>query len=137
MARTERYTAQEVIDALERGYTCVGAGQLLGCSAETVRNYANKYPTVKTALRAKRSELVDLAEMSLRRAIMAGEAWAVALTLKTLGKDDGYVERTQQEVTGPDGGAVRLRVEYVNDWRVASNPSSFPDANPDRDKPQG
>lgn len=108
MARTERYTAQEVIDALERGYTCVGAGQLLGCSAETVRNYANKYPTVKTALRAKRSELVDLAEMSLRRAIMAGEAWAVALTLKTLGKDDGYVERVQQEVSGQDGGPVKF-----------------------------
>ena len=112
MARTERYTAQEVIDALERGYTCVGAGQLLGCSAETVRNYANKYPTVKTALRAKRSELVDLAEMSLRRAIMAGEAWAVALTLKTLGKDDGYVERVQQEVSGQDGGPVVIRLTW-------------------------
>ncbi len=95
MARTERYTAQEVIDALERGYTCVGAGQLLGCSAETVRNYANKYPTVKQALQGKRRELVDLAEMSLRRAIVNGEGWAVALTLKTLGKEDGYVERAE------------------------------------------
>ena len=110
MARTERYTAQEVIDALEKGYTCVGAGQLLGCSAETVRNYANKYPTVKAALKAKRTELVDLAEMSLRRAIVGGEAWAVALTLKTLGRDDGYVER--QELTGEGGGAVTFRVVY-------------------------
>ena len=110
MARTERYTAQEVIDALERGYTCVGAGQLLGCSAETVRNYANKYPTVKTALRAKRSELVDMAEMSLRRAIMAGEAWAVALTLKTLGKDDGYGESV--DVRGDGGGPVVIRLTW-------------------------
>ena len=112
MARTERYTAQEVIDALEKGYTCVGAGQLLGCSAETVRNYANKYPTVKAALKAKRTELVDLAEMSLRRAIVAGEGWAVALTLKTLGKDEGYVECVQNEVSGPDGGPVTFRVIY-------------------------
>ena len=119
MARTERYTAQEVIDALEKGYTCVGAGQLLGCSAETIRNYANKYPTVKVALKAKRRELVDLAEMSLRRAIVGGEGWAVALTLKTLGRDEGYVER--QELTGANGGP--LRIEYVNDWRSATSDS--------------
>ena len=112
MARTERYTAQEVIDALEKGYTCVGAGQLLGCSAETVRNYANKYPTAKAALKAKRTELVDFAEMSLRRAIVGGEAWAVALTLKTLGKDEGYVDRTQNELRGEGGGPVVVNVTY-------------------------
>ena len=112
MARPERYTAQDIIDAIEKGYTCVGAGQLLGCSAETVRNYARKYPTVDAALRAKRRELVDLAEMSLRRAIVNGEGWAVAMTLKTLGKDDGYVERTQQEVSGPDGGPVTIRLTW-------------------------
>ena len=112
MARTERYTVQDIIDALEKGYTCVGAGQLLGCSAETVRNYAKKYPTVDAALRAKRRELVDLAEMSLRRAIVNGEGWAVAMTLKTLGKDDGYVERTQTEINGPDGGPVTIRLTW-------------------------
>lgn len=110
MARPERYTVQDIIDALEKGYTCVGAGQLLGCSAETVRNYARKYPTVDAALRAKRRELVDLAEMSLRRAIVNGEGWAVAMTLKTLGRNDGYVER--QEVSGPDGGPVTIRLTW-------------------------
>lgn len=112
MARTERYTAQEVIDAIEKGYTCLGAAQLLQCNAETVRNYAKRYPSVHTALHAKRRELVDLAEMSLRRAIVNGEGWAVAMTLKTLGKDDGYVERTQNEVSGPGGDAVTIRVVY-------------------------
>ena len=110
MAKPERYTTQQVIDAIEKGYTCVGAGQLLGCSAVTVRNYANKYPTVKQALQGKRRELVDLAEMSLRRAIVNGEGWAVALTLKTLGKDDGYVERA--EVSGAGGGPVVIKVVY-------------------------
>lgn len=110
MAKPERYTTQQVIDAIEKGYTCVGAGQLLGCSAVTVRNYANKYPTVKQALQGKRRELVDLAEMSLRRAIVNGEGWAVALTLKTLGKEDGYVERA--ELTGPDSGPITIKVVY-------------------------
>ena len=63
-------------------------------------------PDRQDGVRAKRSELVDLAEMSLRRGIMAGEAWAVALTLKTLGKDDGYTERT--EITGADGEPLHI-----------------------------
>lgn len=99
MARTERYTTQEVIEAIEKGYTCVGAGQLLQCSAETIRNYAKKYPTVQTALKAKRRELVDLAEMGLRRAIVNGEGWAIMGTLKTLGKDEGYTERNELNAT--------------------------------------
>ena len=54
--------------------------------------------------------------MSLRRAIVGGEGWAVALTLKTLGKDDGYVERVQNEVTGADGGPVQTEIviRYAN-----------------------
>jgi hypothetical protein len=43
---------------------------------------------------------------------LAGEPWAVALTLKTLGKQRGYVER--QEVTGADAGPVDVRVVKIN-----------------------
>ncbi len=110
MARTERYTTQEVIEAIEKGYTCVGAGTLLQCSAETIRNYAKKYPTVQTALKAKRRELVDLAEMGLRRAIVNGEGWAIMSTLKTLGKDEGYGDNLQ--LTGPDNGPITIHVTY-------------------------
>ena len=108
MAKTERYTADEVIEALKKGHTCVGAASLLQCDPETIRNYAKRYPTVMAALKGKRRELVDLAEMSLRRAIVAGEGWAVALTLKTLGKDEGYTERS--EITGKDGGDITVTV---------------------------
>ena len=126
MARTERYTAQEVIDALEKGYTCVGAGQLLGCSAETIRNYANKYPTVMAALKAKRRELVDLAELGLRRAIVNGESWAIALTLKTLGRDDGYGDSLQ--LTGKDGGDIAINVVDYRRGLAAIAPDLATDA---------
>ena len=115
MARTEQYAPETVIDAIQRGHTAVGAARLLGCSTTTVRNYAAKYKTVANALKAQRRDLVDLAEMSLRAAIIRGEGWAVSLALKTLGKDDGYTERN--EVTGADGNPFRVTVEYVNDWR--------------------
>ena len=105
MARTEQYTAEEVIAPIERGYTALGAGRILGCSATTIRNYAAKYKTVERALKMQRRDMVDLAEMSLRHAILRGEGWAVMGTLKTLGKEDGYTERS--EVTGKDGGAIQ------------------------------
>lgn len=121
MARTERYTVDQVITAIEKGYTALGAGQLLGCSAVTIRNYAAKYPTVDKALRAKRREMVDLAEMGLRGAILRGEGWAIMGVLKTLGKNEGYSER--HEVTGKDGGPIAVK-GYVkvspDDWDEAS-----------------
>lgn len=112
MARTERYTADQVIEALNRGYTALGAAQLLGCDAQTIRNYAAKYPTVDKALRAKRREMVDLAEMGLRGAILRGEGWAIMGVLKTLGREDGYGDALEVKHSGQvethifDHGAV-------------------------------
>lgn len=100
MARTERYTADEIISAINRGYTALGAAQILCCDAQTIRNYAAKYPTVDKALRAKRREMVDLAEMGLRGAILRGEGWAIMSVLKTLGRDLGYGEAVEVKHSG-------------------------------------
>lgn len=124
MARTERYTADQIIEALNRGYTALGAAQLLGCDAQTIRNYAAKYPTVDRALRAKRREMVDLAEMGLRAAILRGEGWAIMGVLKTLGKNEGYSER--HEVTGKDGNSLRIAIEYVDAEIDAATPARGP-----------
>lgn len=110
-----KYTADEVIDAIRRGHTASGASRLLGCVPQTVNNYAARMPTVAAELKEQRRQLIDLAELSLRKAVLEGQPWAVALVLKTIGKGEGYTERV--ELTGADGGT--LQVEYVNDWRTA------------------
>ena len=56
-----------------------------------------------------RQSMCDNAESALNRAVINGEAWAVCFTLKTQAKDRGYVERTQQEITGRDGGPIEQR----------------------------
>ena len=109
---TEKFTAEQVIAAIEKGITPFGAAQELKCHPDTVRNYGDRYPTVKRALLSKRKELVDLAEMGLRRAILNGEAWAIPFCLRTLARDI-YAER--HEITGADGGAVDLNVIRVID----------------------
>ena len=84
------------------------AARRLGCSKVTIYNRAKKVKAVSDAIEEAREDMVDLAELALRKSVMNGEPWSVAMVLKTLGKSRGYVER--QEVTGADGGAI------VVDW---------------------
>jgi hypothetical protein len=108
MAGKQRYKVEQVIDAIERGMTPYGAARMLGCHPDTVRNYTDRYPTVKRALLSKRKELVDLAELGLRGALLDNAPWAIAFTLRTLGRDYGYVERTEQRISGEDGGPIKV-----------------------------
>jgi hypothetical protein len=56
-----------------------------------------------------RQSMCDNAESALNRAVINGEAWAVCFTLKTQAKDRGYIERTQTEISGRDGGPIEQR----------------------------
>lgn len=114
----EKYTKKEMIEALTacKGMVYVAARRL-GCAANTVYNFIEKYPEVKAAMQQERGVLIDIAEIALAKAVQNGEPWAVSLTLKTIGKDRGYTER--QEITGADGNAIEIK-GYVgispDDW---------------------
>ena len=75
------------------------AAQILGCSHVTVYNYAKRYPSVQKAIDANRGEVIDAAELALYDAVLAKEHWAVAFTLRTIGRDRGYVEKQALDVT--------------------------------------
>ncbi len=105
--RRERFTAQQVVDALTQAKGMVTvAARLLGCKADTIHAYVLRYPQVAEAKHQQREAMLDVAELALLKAIQAGEGWAVCFTLKTIGKARGYVER--QEITGADGGAIAV-----------------------------
>lgn len=103
MGSQQHYTVEEVIAAIREAQTPTGAGKVLGCHAETIRNYARRYATVKAALLSERKGIVDHAERGLFNAVKAAEPWAVTFALKTLAKDV-YSERTEH--TGADGGPI-------------------------------
>lgn len=107
-----RYTAAEVIAALKetKGMMFLAAKRL-GCDHDTVLNYCKRHPSVQAAKDAERGEMVDAAELKLWQSIQNGEAWGITLTLKTLGKDRGYVERTEQ--TGKDGAPLNEVVKVI------------------------
>jgi len=54
----------------------------------------------------QRQILVDEAESSLRKACKRGDAWAVCFTLKTQGRERGYIERVEH--TGGAGGPLEF-----------------------------
>lgn len=107
---SQKFKVEDVVTALQNssGLVYVAARQL-GCSANTVYNYAKRYPQVQEAIDGERGLLIDTAELALVRAVERGEAWAVSLVLKTIGKARGYTETTRTEVTGADGGELTIR----------------------------
>ena len=108
----QRYTEQQIIDALKatNGLISLAARQL-GCERQTIYNRAKNNKKIRGCIKNSREELVDSAELALRAAVIGREAWAIAFTLKTLGKSRGYVER--QEISGKGGNSVQIEVEYI------------------------
>lgn len=100
---TQRYTVKQVVDALHETKGLVYlAAKKLGCEPKTIHNYATRYAAVKEALVTARGEMVDVAEAKLYQAVTNGEQWAVLFSLRTQGKERGYVERVQAEVGNKD-----------------------------------
>lgn len=96
-----KYPTELIVDALlaNNGLIAAAARQLR-CSPETIRKRARRSKTIQQAISAGRERLLDRTEEKLVAAIENGEPWAIALVLKTLGKERGYVER--QETVNKD-----------------------------------
>ena len=105
----ERFTNAQIINAVKatNGMVYLAARQL-GCSPQAIYKRMTKSHIIKQAVDDSRGELIDISEQKLRIAVLNGEPWAIALTLKTIGKHRGYVER--QEVTGADGDKIVIKV---------------------------
>jgi hypothetical protein len=77
--------------ALEQCHGLVSAAaRMLGCEQWQIRKKIDKHPELLEIIRSARDELVDTAELSLRRRVLDGEGWAVKFALESLGKDRGY-----------------------------------------------
>jgi hypothetical protein len=100
----QQFKAEEVAAALlaAKGLVSVAA-RTLGCTPHTVRNYIARYASVAAAQREARESILDLTEARLFQAIDKGEPWAITSTLRTIGKDRGYVERIEQDHRGSIG----------------------------------
>lgn len=95
------------IESFETAYGNVSmACKLTDISRQTYYNWVDTDPGfVETLSQVKpKQKLIDLAEHGLQRKLVDGDITAIIFTLKTLGKDRGYIERN--ELTGKDGTAL-------------------------------
>ena len=112
MTSRQRYTQAQVISALRdtKGMVYLAAKKL-GCEAQTIYNYRDRYPAVRAEMEQQDGEVDDAAEMKLYQAIIAGEPWAVQFRLRTKGKGRGYVERVQQDINATIDGETRVIID--------------------------
>lgn len=70
----------------------------MGCSADTIKARLAKSKKLQAIKDAESEIILDTAELGLKRAILAGEPWALKYVLSTKGKVRGYVEKTEVDV---------------------------------------
>lgn len=100
MAKPHRYTTRQVIEALRATKGMVSlAAQRLQCAPDTVQNYCKKFPTVAQAKENARTEMLDEAELRLWKAVQRDESWAIAFTLRTIGRSRGFGETLALSLT--------------------------------------
>ncbi len=104
-----QFPKERFIEAIKESYgvkAAVAAG--VGCSRQTVDNAFERWPELVELFDAARSKLVSKATSALVSEIdrpgSEGHTRAYMFVLKTMGKDEGFVERS--EVTGADGAAL-------------------------------
>src|SRR5215813_1946440 len=89
-----KYAVSKVIEALRIHHgLLVFAADELGCSRQTLYNYAERYPAVAEVLAEERERRIDVAEQGLDYHLEQKSPWAIALVLKTLGRPRGYGDR--------------------------------------------
>ena len=130
MARTRRFTPAQIISALTqtRGMVTLAAERLV-CDAETIYNYAKRYPAVAAELKNQRERTTDIAEMKLCDAIDAGEPWAIQYYLRTQGRGRGYGEKQDvnlhhfimDEVSQLDGLSDEEKAALIHDVEAYAN----------------
>lgn len=127
MGRKERFTAQQVIDAIrDTGGIKVEAARRLGCDWRTVDRYIKNYATVRQAYEQECETVLDLSEsimlknLQLARRQQDEENTIVDTSdakwmLSMKGRKRGYAPTQRQEWEGKDGGPLVIKVVYDDD----------------------
>lgn len=86
-------TNAQIIAALREYLTVSAAADALGISRATIYARRRTCEEVAEAILEAREILVDKAEKGLEQLVDEGDFRAIQFTLRTLGRDRGYVER--------------------------------------------
>lgn len=102
MSFTELTPKKTMLDALERSLGIVStACEKAGISRQTHYNWLKDDPEYREAVRSIEERTIDFAESHLHALIKDKNPAATIFFLKTKGKNRGYIERQEIEVSEP------------------------------------
>lgn len=120
MTGQPQFSVEQVAKALEQSKGLISpAARALGCSQRTVRRYIGRHPTLEQAKNDEREKLIDAAEAHLYHQIVEGNITAIIFTLKTIGKERGYVERSEH--AGVPGQPLEVVVKWASESEAEAN----------------
>ena len=106
-----KYGIAQVVAALREHHgLLVLTADALGCSRTTLQTYAKQYPEIAEVIHAERERLIDLAERGLYEHLQERSPWAIALVLKTLGRQRGYVDPAAR------GAGIQTQDPDAQEW---------------------
>ena len=87
----------------------------VGCNWQTARSHIDKSPTLTRMWQDEREGLLDLAESVLMQSIQSGDTQDAKWYLARLGKNRGFADKVEQEITGADGEQLIIKIVDARD----------------------
>lgn len=111
--KPQKFTPEQIAAALRatRGLLSDAAKQL-GCSRQTISDYLERYPELKTVIVEAREAMLDFAEAKLYQHIAEGSERLLQFHLQTQGRRRGY--RTDAPAVAEGAGAIQRVVIEVH-----------------------
>lgn len=108
MAGANQFTAKQFTDAIPgTGGIIAAIAKRVGCDWHTAKKYVETLPTVKQAYEDECSNIDDMAESTVIKAIRDGDVGTAKWWLEKR-RRDRFANNV--EVTGPGGGPVTLAI---------------------------
>jgi hypothetical protein len=105
-----KVTIKQCEDALRAcGGFVTHAAKMLGISSSTLSYRVSTSERLQRVVAETKAEHLDLAESTLLKKIKAEDLGAICFYLKCQGKERGYIERWQGEISGRDGGPIKVQ----------------------------
>jgi hypothetical protein len=115
MAGNTHYTIEQFLKAIENsgGYVSLISDRV-GCHISTLYEWKDKHPEIQKAIDSEKIKQVDFAEGKLQSLIKKENPTAIIFYLKTQGRDRGYVERQDIDITSKDEKIDGFKVVVIN-----------------------
>lgn len=121
MARLSKKKVSEAI-RIYRG-NLSRAAEACGVTRTHIYKFINlKAPELWDEIKEARETVIDDLEQKGYEVAMRGHAGMIQFFLNSIGKERGFVGRSETALTDRNGGDLVVR--YVNDWRNPSSDSS-------------